>query len=98
MLKYLHILHNMLLPRETEDGSSKTLNEIDPTKGIDNVLLWSLFENLSLEKWNALHITKIPVIVDKITDSEMDIIKHDIYQNRSKIPGLIIRIGRIFVG
>lgn len=93
MLKHLHILHKMLLTREVDNGSRKTLIEIDPIKGMDNMLLWGLFENLSLEDWNALNITKVPVALDKIPDSLLDDIKLDIYRNRGRIPGLIGRIG-----
>jgi len=96
-LKYLHILHSLLLPQEIDDGSSKTLKPRDPTKGIDNTLIWNLFGNLSLNTWNALNISKMPITSNELPDSEVDTIKRTIYQNRSAIPGLIRHIGIDFV-
>jgi len=92
----LHALYDMLRTLEIDDGSSKTLKERDPTKSIDTALFWSLFENLSLEDWKALNITKLPIVSNEIPDSEVDTMKRSIYQNKSKIPGLIKHIGRDF--
>ena len=93
-LTYLRLLNDMLRGRVVVNGTIKTEVPTDPRKAIDNMLLRGLFENLFREDWNALIDNKMGVVyLDEMPDSEWDTIKYSIYQNRSKIPGLIDHIG-----